>query len=259
LSKLLKIYKRFLGRPNSSPILIFGNQKSGTSAIASLLADYAGCTKTIDIPELWPPMGKDILIGRKDFSSCFPKLNYQFSSDIVKEPMMTFFLRQVLDHFPHGKGVFIVRDPRDNIRSLLNRRKLPGDLASIKGHEMAKGKTLIGDPDLWELNREENNYIDQMALRWNHAFEQYLKSQGELTLVKYEDFMADKMKFIEELAIELSLSKQGEIFDKVDVQYQPSGNKNVTWIDFFGSKNLNKIEAHCGKYFPMLDYPQIIS
>ena len=41
---------------NETPIIVLGNQKSGTSAIAHLLADYGGLSRTIDIPPLWVPV-----------------------------------------------------------------------------------------------------------------------------------------------------------------------------------------------------------
>ena len=41
-----------LTRVRQHPIIVLGNQTSGTSAIVHLLADYGGLSKTIDIPPL---------------------------------------------------------------------------------------------------------------------------------------------------------------------------------------------------------------
>lgn len=252
-----KIYTKFLRlvkRPNPNAVLIFGNQKSGTSAIANLLADYAGCSKTIDIPGLWPPVGRQIITGEKLFRDCFPALNLEFSRKVVKEPMLTFFTGQVLDYFPEAKGVFIVRDPRDNIRSLLNRRKLPGNLSSIEGLEMAKGKTFVGDPELWGGISATNNYVDQLALRWNAAYEQYKDNSERLILVRYEDFVQDKKVFIRQLADELMLTEKASIESKMDVQYQPKGNNEQSWEQFFGKDNLLRINKHCLTHCNELGY-----
>ena len=32
---------------------------------------------------------------------------------------------------------------------------------------------------------------------------------------------------------------------EVDVQYQPRGNREIRWIDFFGARNLELIERTC--------------
>jgi hypothetical protein len=251
ITRIQRLYKQ----KNPDVILVFGNQKSGTSAIASLLADYAGKSKTIDIPGLWPPIGREIMQGDRRFESCLAELNLEFSRDVVKEPMMTFFADQVLESFLEAKGIFIVRDPRDNIRSLLNRRELSGALKNIDGLKMAAGKTLVGDPDVWGGISDRHNYIDQMAVRWNAAYEQYLKNSDRLVLVRYEDFLADKLGFIADLASMVGLSQKASIEHFINVQYQPKGNNRATYIDFFGKKNLQKIEQRCGKYLIELDYP----
>jgi hypothetical protein len=239
--------------------LVFGNQKSGTSAIASLLADYAGLSKTIDIPGLWPPVGKEIMLGERRFESCFPWLNLEFSRELVKEPMMTFFADQALELFPNSKAIFIVRDPRDNIRSLLNRRKLSGALENISGLKMAAGKTLVGDLDVWGGISDGHNYIDQMAVRWNAAYEQYQNHSDRLLLVRYEDFLSDKLGFIADLASSVGLSQKASIKSSVNVQYQPKGNNQATYTDFFGEKNLRKIERHCEENLRELNYPVKVS
>lgn len=50
--------------------------------------------------------------------------------------MMTFFSEQVVEHFPNTKYVFIARDPRNNIRSLLDSRDLPGDRSALRNGDV---------------------------------------------------------------------------------------------------------------------------
>ncbi len=247
-----KGYNRW-GIINHDPILVFGNQKSGTSVIAHLLALYAGKSSTIDIPEIWPPLGKDIILGTKFFKEAVNQCKFAFSKELVKEPMLTFFADQVIDFFPRGKYIFIVRDPRDNIRSILNRRNIPGNLLKLNSFEN-NGITLVGDKDVWWKNELGFNYISQLSERWVDAATQFFKNKDKFILVKYEDFIKDKVAFIQSLAQQLNLQQLNQIDSKVDIEYQPKGNKTISWNDFYGEENLKRIETICWDKMKELNY-----
>lgn len=240
---------------NDNPIIIFGNQKSGTSAIAHLLAEYSGLNKTIDIPPMWPPTGIQLIKGEKEFSSFVKENKYYFSKELIKEPLFTFIYDSVINVFPNARYIHVVRDPRDNIRSLLNGRRIPGNLEKLDLSKVkVKGITLVGDKSLWWKNEEGFNYISQQALRWNETVESYLKHQDKCILVKYEDFVNDKENVIEELAISLKIKKKKDIESILNKQFQPKGNRNISWEDFFEKKNLSKIEKICGETLIKLGY-----
>ncbi len=237
---------------NETPIIVLGNQKSGTSAIAHLLADATGLTKTVDIPPLWPPTLIDIMHGNLTFAETVRKNKYYFSTQLIKEPNLTFMADQVFAYFPKAKYIFIVRDPRDNIRSILNRRKLPGNLDAISDEIIPpKWRGVIFDTDVWGGAGE--NYIGVLAHRWNKAVAEYLKYEQQIVLVRYEDFMADKVGSITDLAQTLSLKPLHDISDKVDIQYQRKGDHSVKWQDFFGD-NLPVIERICHDYMIRMGY-----
>jgi hypothetical protein len=40
----------------------------------------------------------------------------------------------------------------------------------------------------------------------------------------------------------------------VDVQYQPRGDRGVSWLEFFGRENLRRIEGICGGRMAQLGY-----
>ena len=44
-----------------------------------------------------------------------------FSRPVVKEPNLTFLYDELVRRFPQARVGLIIRDPRDNIRSLLER------------------------------------------------------------------------------------------------------------------------------------------
>jgi hypothetical protein len=93
---------------------------------------------------------------------------------------------------------------------------------------------------------QDQHYINILATRWNQAAEVYLERTGKITLVRYEDFAADKIAFIGRLAQSLGIAQKGNITDKVDIQYQPKGNGKISWLEFFGEENLRRITDVCG-------------
>jgi hypothetical protein len=225
---------------------VLGNQKSGTSAIAHLLADYGGLSKTVDIPESWWPTLKDLLSGTLRLVDFAQRYKHRFSSDLIKEPNFTFLYSQLKELHPKGAFVFIIRDPRDNIRSLLNRVGVPGNVESIEHASLRIPNNWrpLFDADLWALEAE--HYIEILAARWNRAADVYLEYPDEMILIRYEDFVADKTGAIERLARDLGLPRVNDISDKVDIQYQQRGDRNVSWEEFFGAENLMRIERMCG-------------
>jgi hypothetical protein len=242
---------------SEAPIIVLGNQKSGTSAIAHLLADYGGLSKTIDIPPLWGYEGLRIMQGRRRFSSVVEQNPYYFSTEVIKEPMMTFFVGQVVEEFAEAQYVFIVRDPRDNIRSLLNSRDLPGDRESLSKSEtkhLDSGRVLL-NPGAWGISSD--NYIELLAKRWVLAVQgiDKLRELGKSpSIVRYEDFMEGKIECIRKISASLSVEKKNSISGKVDVSYQPRGNRNVYWGEFYGEYNLSKINKVCHLEMEQIGY-----
>ncbi len=95
----------------------------------------------------------------------------------------------------------VIRDPRDNIRSILNRLKISGSLADIPAGERARlsrAWELIID-GRW-LGLDGGNYIEMLAQRWNYIADLYLANPDGMILVKYEDFSMNKIGKLHELA-----------------------------------------------------------
>lgn len=265
LSSRLKKYKKNLicyfksrfATVNEKPIIVLGNQKSGTSAIAHLLADFGGLSKTIDIPPLWVPVVFKVMNGQIGFQDMVRQYRFYFSTDLIKEPNMTFFAGQVLMAFPKARYVFIVRDPRDNIRSLLNRMRIPGNLAEVN-EQVFREKCLDRfrmtlDASVWGGDKTEN-YIGALAHKWNKAVDNYLLYRDRMILVKYEDFLADKYGLIAKIAKQLHIPEKANIRDKLDMQYQPASDRSISWEAFFGMENLMHIERICSMRMKEFDY-----
>lgn len=98
------------------------------------------------------------------------------------------------------------------------------------------------------------NYIDTLARRWNKATQIYLDNADRMALIRYEDFCADKQGRIRALAETLGLDPRHDISEDVDVQYQPRGNRDVDWEEFFGQRNLRLIERVCAEHMQAVGY-----
>jgi len=240
-------------RPNPRPLFVFGNQKSGTTAIAGLLAaatqrratlDFAGATE--------PHIGR--LLRRETPLADFVRHNsWAFSAQIVKEPNLTFAAPQLMEHFAAPRAVFIVRDPRDNIRSILDRLELPGDLESLDVESVRANRTwrsLLAGRD---LGLAEDHYIATLAWRWLRAIEILQSAHARFVLLRYEDFKVDRPGAIAQLAEELELDATRDIGALEQHSFQRPGTPRPA-REFFGRKNLGRIESICGTAAAALGY-----
>ncbi len=240
---------------SETKLIVLGNQKSGTTAIAKLLALSTNQSILLDTSLLWQPHLSKLLKSKGNLNKVIDSNKRFFSRAIIKEPNLTFFIDELLEIYPSTtQYVFIVRDPRNNIRSLLNRVNIPGNLKSF---DKTNFKLSIHEEVLFNkevMNYSSTNYIEQLAERWNLTFSHYEKNKSNITLVKYEDFIQNKVLFIESLASSLSLNPKIDITTKIDIQYQPKGDQNIHWIDFYGKQNLNIIEQTCAHFMQKLNY-----
>ena len=229
-------------RVHPEPIFILGHAKSGTTAIAALLAKTTGQSVTIDPIFQIDPEGylQDKLFSQElSFEHFVQSHKFYFSTCLNKDPKLTFFYDDLRQCFPTAKFIFVIRDPRDTIRSLLNRRGFPGNfdkLQNIEGQSVQIGRRPVV---------AGNNYIEKLANRWNLAADTYIGHTDEFSLIRYEDFVQDKIGTISELARQVGLNPINDITDYMNIQYQPGGDRNVSWLEFFGTDNLRCIETIC--------------
>ncbi|MFH1755789.1 MAG: sulfotransferase [Candidatus Latescibacterota bacterium] len=238
------------------PVFILGNQKSGTSPIAGLLAEMTGIPLTMDIRrEIERPRIEFIRQGELALSDYIKENKLDFSRAIIKEPNLTFIYQQLDELYGEAKIVFVYRDPRDNIRSILNRVEVSGrqkELTDVQKNNMTIGwrKIFEGEP----VGRKGEDYIDTMALRWDCAARILLDNEKRFVTVRFEDFLQDKIGAISRLARDLDLADTHDISGQVDHPFQPPGDRSVSWIDFFGERNLRRIESVCGGSMARLNY-----
>ena len=249
--KLQNSYLVRKSRIQPTPIIIIGNQKTGTSAIAALLAEATGSSVTIDFfHRVKKNFFREELFGQTILLRDFIQNNKSyFTTDIIKEPSLTFLFEQLIMCFPKSSFVFVNRDPRDNIRSILNRLEIPGNLTTLDDFytnnwsENMHGWKAMLEGKLPTV--QGTNYVERIAKRWCIAADTYLSHKDNMVYISYENFIKDKVGSIRWLARQVQLEPRYSIADKINVPYQPPGNHNVSWIEFFGSNNLKLIETTC--------------
>ncbi len=242
---------------NEAPVFVLGNQKSGSTAIAALLSACIGGTLISDVLyrnswQLGDLLGDESALA--DVARTHPEA---FRATVVKDNDFTFLFPSVVRAFPRASFVFVVRDPRQNIRSILNRLNLPGNLGSLSAETYADlRESLPGWFDILTgsaFNSEVGHYIDVLADRWVRANQVYAGS-NRMTLVRYEDFDAAKRPVIERLATELGFPVESDISELQDRQFQPRGDRSVTPEAFFGSENLERVERRCATLMASFGY-----
>ncbi|MFW5947284.1 MAG: sulfotransferase family protein [Gemmatimonadota bacterium] len=261
LSAAADILRRYLATPFASPnedaIIVLGNPKTGTTAIAALLAEYGDLSVTLD---LWPRLRRPedlaaVHSGRMPFRQFVRRFRADFARDVVKDNHLTFLYPHLAQRFPGARFVMVMRDPRDTIRSILNRLELPGDLDDLGPEHYRRMRPLweaiIKSP--W-LDVGAGSYVERLAGRWALAARVYLEHTEEMTLVRFEDFLADRAGAIARLAERLGVEKAGRIEDRLDTPYQPRGDRGVRWRTFFGPTNLAAIESRCAVEARALGY-----
>lgn len=242
-------------REHERPILVFGNQKSGTSAISMLLGEATGLRTQMDIRGVWEPHLTPLLAGQTGLDEFVRRNAYAFSAPIVKEPGLTFVARALAAHFPKSPCIFIVRNPFQNVRSILNRLGLDGriDEAGFDARSLpnATWRSIMTGAD---LGLEATDPITVQALRWVRAVAEYDAQPERFILMRYEDFLRDKETAITNLARRVGLEPAHSIAGSKDRQFQPRGKSGVDPAAFFGSRNHATIARVCGPAARRLGY-----
>lgn len=259
---LQALRRRLEPRPRlpERPVLVGGSPKSGTTAIAMLLGVATETAVASDPFHRLDQRGIDfrdrLFTGRLPIGRLIDDHPDVFAAGIIKDPNFAFFIGPLLECFPHSRFVFIARDPRSNIRSILNRLAIPGDAGQDRVdamlRELPEGwrRVLTGrTPDV-----AGSDFIERMAHRWNAAVDVYRSYVDRVRLVSYEEFNRDKENVIASLAADVGLELKRPLGAAADRQFQPRGDREVEWAEFFGERNLARIERICADRMRSLGY-----
>jgi hypothetical protein len=241
-----------------SPVLVLGNQKTGSTAIAELLAQLGGLRATTDLHPLQAtssPLPSDATA----VAALLQRLRYYFRADLIKENELTLITSPLLSVLPRARPVFVVRHPAHNIRSILDRVGLPGTPRPLDALSLAPGdegwRPILTGSD---LGVEAKDTITALAKRWARTTAIYQRHRERLRLVRYEDFMTDKSGCIQALAEDLGVPARHDIDALVDVSFQPRGaHRDVPVNEFFSSAALARIHEHCADGMSALEYAPV--
>jgi len=231
-----------LGFRKHSPIFILGNQKSGTTAIAQLFAKANGLHYSHDIIYRRRLDNALIFRGEQDINAFIRKCPLEFCCDVVKEPDFTFLIESIIGRFPASVAFFIMREPASNIRSQFDRLGISG---AYEGANLSAA-TKLHDSKLW-MNvlrldlRDDNHYhpsfVSGLARRWLRVAKIALRHQRRVNLIRYEDFVRDKIGTIRTMSLITGLEGRNDIRPFLNVHYQPRGLNVGDPRNFFSERN----------------------
>ncbi len=167
-------------------VCVTGCERSGTSAVANLLHLGSGWSLLDDPPAAWYVTPLAALTGGGLTPALWWKLRRH---RIVKVPcfaaILPYLRRRAVGRF---HTIHCVRDPRDNVASLLERfdNGAPGMAFDVHWLRVPAG-----------------SLIEALAWRWRKLLEyaeQDRDAGGRVTFVRYEDFCADKLAVVRGLA-----------------------------------------------------------
>lgn len=233
-----------------SPIFVIGHPKSGTTAIAALLAKTTGEKFTDDLfrQAALPRREKaSMFLDREAFAGFVARHPEYFATRINKSPKLTFFYEELCALFPAARYIYVVRDPRSALRSFLGWRHIPGDLETIDDPTQRRQLEVLPKQD-------PGHYVERLARRWNQAADVYLHHRNQMVLVRYEDFTIEPGEVVRRLARSVDLSPSIDISQDVSVRYKSSGVADIAWRNFFGVSNLSRIESICGERMRSFGY-----
>ncbi len=243
-------FRMGIGRFTAPEYIVFGNQKSGTSAIAQLLATGCGLTSKIDVPALWYPNICALVRKQTTLEKVIASHPRQFSFQLVKEPNFSFLCSQLKECFPDARILFVIRDPRTNIKSILDRLRIdPGQPFDI--HAVNQFWQHVFDNDLWHF--EHADCISMLAHRWK-LVAQNARALGDLDVVRYEDFLIDKPGTFATLAGQFGLTPLDNVQLDFDRQYQPKGNHRVSVEELLGPTAITRINEICASEMEHFGY-----
>lgn len=239
--------------PHPSPLFVFGNQKAGGTAIAGLLAAATGLRATLDLDGTVAPYFGRLMRGETTLDRFIAQNAWSFSAPIVKEGSLTFVADDLMARFGVERAIFVLRNPLDNIRSILNRLKLPGDLAQLDPGRARVNATwrsiLLG----MDIGLPPGHYVSVLARRWLRAVEICEAGGERFVRIRYEDFLKDKKGEIERLTRAFSLPVVHDFTASLDADFQRRGNPETDLRVFFG-ENFQRIETICGETAARLGY-----
>jgi len=205
---------------------------------------------------------------------CYGEL---FHWDLAKDPMATTLSRRLADAWPslssHGGPLqlyFVIRNPFDCARSLLERLKVKALVASPQEQRFAFASNQLPSrftgsmQDYLDVARdglEYSGFVDAAVQRWALIVDEYLRCPSRFALVRYEDFTKDPVAETRRLAEMLNLTahwgqgSEERVKEAVSMQYQVRGKaRGHEPAEVFGEAMVARIWTAVGARAARLGY-----
>lgn len=148
-------------------------------------------------------------VGRAKFPNISPR-HYL----IVKEPNGSLSAPLIMEAFPESKLVFLVRDSRDVVASLLDAAK-KGSWYGYDRYEASVADALRSGGLASSEHRSEDEFVEQLAKNYvtnvSAVIEAYEKHpDGAKVLLRYEDLRADPFASVERICETLGIEANAE-------------------------------------------------
>ena len=241
---LLQKVARRVGIHPTTRVVVLGHQKTGTSAIGSLLALKTGTSYSQD-PFYQMDRGsavalREVAAEPEKFAAVAAQNADLFRAQIVKDPDFIYFFPQLKFAYPDAAHVFVTRRPEDMIRSIIGRlgltvdaleqpaaaleQQLPNQhwLAVLGGFEVGNsGNAAQTEPP------QQRSAAWNLLQRWIECNRIYFANQNEMHIIRYEDFCQSKASTLQSLTALLGLRARHDISSSLDRQFQPSGRSRA--------------------------------
>ena len=261
LTKVINILRAYVYKNNNTKLVVLGHQKTGTTAIVSLLAHSANMSFSSDPIYEMAPSNSNFLCVFFDNSNDFihiakknPKLFFQ---QVVKDPDYVLSIDKVFKLYPSAKFVFIAREPHQIIRSIFNRLSIEGttELSKISCENLTKPTAnwdyiINGSPTV----SDDMSIVERLATRIEEATLSYLNHNSNIKLIRYEDFKVDKSQYIKKTLEDMGLPCLKDTSIIENKQFQPKGDHKILIEDFFGKKNYDLITHICARTINSFGY-----
>lgn len=202
-------------RINERALYIVGHPRSGTTAIGRLLGRYTGLSVADEMG--WATRHVEAVFTKRiSIDTVLNEYRYAFGHAIVQTPGLTPVLGALHERLPHVRFLYIIRDPRDvlcSIVALSNRHRTEAFEIRDPSFTLFRGA--------W-LGIDEQDPIRTVGHRWCRYLD-IAASIPEVAYYRYEDFCHDKAEFIARLAQSLGLDQQESLDNQLDVQYRDHG------------------------------------
>lgn len=238
-------------RVNRDLILVAAHPRSGSTAVATLLARHTGLRAFTETGPWTREFDAAVYTGQVHFSRVLHKYRYEFSHDLMSAADATCILPQMKAALPGMRTVYVVRDPRDTICSLVER---------INNYDLSTFE--VRDPrfrwlDVDWLIHDESNPHRKLARRWC-LFLDIATSIEDVFYFRYEDFCSDKPRCISHIADRLGLRHAVSTVEGWDEQYSKHDRRPIhgpgRWRKMMPAPIARDVEAICRSYMERFGY-----